>query len=172
MNEGTMTIALDIELSTELIEEGIYFSYFKEFMEQGVEEINRFTDKTFIEYKTDPGKKVTIHYIVENENSTGGEYITREMPEMYGGVHSMVFVLFFGENLQYYITEEQGGEEQLTESGNITKNDIGSDITTSRFSEINDIVISRTLGDYEALEHLVYEYRRKEYMINKLFTMK
>lgn len=156
----------------ELIEEGIYFSYFKEFMEQGVEEINRFTDKTFIEYKTDPGKKVTIHYIVENENSTGGEYITREMPEMYGGVHSMVFVLFFGENLQYYITEEQGGEEQLTESGNITKNDIGSDITTSRFSEINDIVISRTLGDYEALEHLVYEYRRKEYMINKLFTMK
>lgn len=156
----------------DLIGKGIYFSYFKEFMEQGVEEINRFTDKTFIEYKTDPGKKVTIHYIVETESEAKGEYITREMPDMYGGVHSMAFVLFFGENLQYYITEDINGEELLTESGNITKNDIGSDISTSRFSEINDIVISHTLGDYETLEHLVYEYKRKEYLIKKLFTMK
>lgn len=160
------------EFLDDLISEGIYFSYFKEFMEQGVEEINRFADKTFIEYKTEPGRKVMIHYIVECGEDYSGEYITKEMPDMYGGLHSMPFVLFFGENLLYYITEEIDGEEQLTESGNITKSDIGSDISTSRFSEINDIVISHTLQDYEALEHLVYEYRRKEYVINKMFTMK
>ena len=160
------------EFLDDLIAEGIYLSYFKEFMEQGVEEINRFADKTFIEYKTEPDRKVKIHYIVEADDDSQGEYVTREMPDMYGGLHSMSFVLFFGENLLYYITEEIDGTEQLTESGNITKSDIGSDISTSRFSEINDIVISHTLQDYDALEHLIYEYRRKEYMINRLFTMK
>ena len=84
----------------------------------------------------------------------------------------MSFVLFFGENLLYYITEEINGDEQLTESGNITKSDISSDIKTSRFSEINDIVISHTLSDYDALEHLIYDYRRKDYLIDRLFTMK
>lgn len=157
---------------SELVKDGIYFSYFKEFMEKGLKEINRFTDKTCIEYKTEPGKKVIIHYIVESDERAKTEYLKKEMPDMYGGVHSMAFVLFFGESLQYYITEEEDGVEMLTESGNITKSDIGSSIVTSRFSEINDIVISHTLGDYDALEHLIFEYKRKEYMINKLFVMK
>ncbi|MBP5624167.1 MAG: hypothetical protein J6X36_04805, partial [Lachnospiraceae bacterium] len=155
-----------------LIDDGIYFSYFKEFMEQGVEEINRFTDKTFVEYKTEPGRRVFIHYIIECDDDSGSDYITAEMPDMYGGLHSMPFVLFFGENLLYYITEETNGEEQLTESGNITKSDISSDIKTSRFSEINDIVISHTLSDYDALEHMILDYRRKDFLIDKLFTMK
>ena len=155
-----------------LVDDGIYFSYFKEFMEQGLEEINRFTDKTFVEYKTEPGRHVFIHYIIECDDDSGSDYITAEMPDMYGGLHSMSFVLFFGENLLYYITEEINGDEQLTESGNITKSDISSDIKTSRFSEINDIVISHTLSDYDALEHLIYDYRRKDYLIDRLFTMK
>ncbi|MCR4960587.1 MAG: DUF5717 family protein [Lachnospiraceae bacterium] len=156
----------------EVIAKGIYFSYFKEFMEQGIDEINRFSDKTFVEYKTDPGKRVMIHYIIEHDEDSKGEYITEEMKDMYGGVHVKSFILFFGENLQYYITEEgDDGEEQLTESGNIQKSDIGSDIQASRFSEINDIVIAHTLQDYETAEHLIYEYRRKEFIINSVFTM-
>ena len=155
----------------EITAKGIYFSYFKEFMEQGIEEINRFSDKTFVEYKTEPGRKVMIHYIVEHDEESKGEYITEEMKDMYGGVHVKSFVLFFGENLQYYITEECDGEEQLTESGNIQKSDIGSDIRASRFNEINDIVIAHTLQDYETYEHLLYEYKRREYIVNRLFTM-
>jgi len=153
------------------VSKGIYFSYFKEFMEQGMEEVNRFADKTFVEYKTDPGKRVMIHYIVERGDDSKGEYITQEMRDMYGGVHSKSFILFFGENLLYYITEEDGEDEQLTESGNITKSDIGKNISTSRFDEINDIVIAHTLRDYETAEQLIYEYRKKEYVIDKLFTM-
>ncbi len=155
-----------------LIDGGLYFSYFKEFMERGYEQVNRFADKTFIEYKTAPGRKVFIHYIIECDENDSSDYITAEMPDIYGGLHSMPFVLFFGENLLYYITEEVNGDEQLTESGNITKSDIGSDIASSRFSEINDIVIAHTLQDYDALEHLIFEYRRKEYMTGRLFVRK
>lgn len=173
-NSG-ITEADRIEVLVPFIEacvaKGIYFSYFKEFMEQGMEEVNRFADKTFVEYKTDPGKKVMIHYIVEKGDDSKGEYITQEMRDMYGGLHSKSFILFFGENLLYYITEEENDDEQLTESGNITKSDIGKNISTSRFDEINDIVIAHTLGDYGTAEQLIYEYSRKEYVIDKLFTM-
>lgn len=155
-----------------LIAEGVYFSFFKEFIEPGMEEINRFTDKTFIEYKTDPGKRVMIHYIVERGEDSKGEYVTQEMPDMYGGVHTLPFVLFFGENLLYYITEEENGDEQLTESGSISKSDIGRNVATSRFDEINDIVIANTLQDYETCEDLLYEYHKREYIISKLFTIR
>lgn len=155
----------------EFMKSGIYMTFFKEFLEEGMEEVNRFSDKTIIEYKTDPGRKVMIHYIIERDSQTKGEYITREMKDMYGGVHAKSFVLFFGENLLYYITEEVDGEEQLTESGSISKSDIAREITESRFSEINDIVISKTLQDYDTAQNLIMEYTRKEFVVNKLFGL-
>ena len=43
------------------------------------------------------------------------------MKEVYFGVYVKEFVLFYGEKLQYYITEEQENQEQLTESGILQK---------------------------------------------------
>ncbi len=154
-----------------MVSKNIFFSYFKEFMEDGSIEMNRFIDKTFIEYKSAPGKRVMIHYIVERDDLSSGEYQTREMQDMYGGVYVKSFILFFGENLLYYITEEENGDEQLTQSGSISKSDISRDITTSRFNEINDIVISNSLQDYDTFEQLIHEYRRKDFMISKLFKL-
>lgn len=155
----------------EFIGLNIYMSFFKEFMEQGVERINNLSDKTIIEYKTAPGRKVMLHYIIERDEESKGEYITREMREMYAGVHAKSFVLFFGENLLYYITEEQDGEEMLTQSGSISKSDIGRELSNSRFSEINDIVISRTLQDYDTAQNLIDEYYKKNFIVKNLFKL-
>ena len=75
------------------------------------------------------------------------------MRDVYGGVCTKEFVLFFGETLQYYVTEEADGEEQLTESDSVQKSEMDYVRQESRFDKINDVIISRTMEDYESLVH-------------------
>ncbi len=159
------------EYLNELIGQGIYMSFFKNFVDANTPGVNKFTDKTFVEYKTEPGKKVFIHYIIEGDEETEGKYITEEMPDMYGGVHAKAFILFFGENLLYYITEVSDGEELLTESASISKSDISRDLFNSRFNEVNDIVIAKTLQDYDTVDSLLYDYHKHTYIVKKMFSL-
>ena len=129
-------------------------------------------DKTIVEYSANAGAKVTIHYVIMKEDGESSEYLTEPMREVVGGLCFKEFVLFFGESLQYYIMEERDGVEQLTESGNLQKSDIRSNKTEWRYEMVNDILISRTLEDYDTLDGLMDEYYRKEYMNEKLFTLR
>lgn len=152
-----------------LLDEGIYMSFFKDF--RNLEpRLASYSDKTVIEYKTEPGRQVFIHYIIEADEDNPGEYVTEEMPDVYGGVHVKTFVLFFGENLLYYITENTESEELLTESGNISDSDI-AESADSRFNEINDIAIAKTLGDYDTVDKLLTEYYRHDYIVKRLFKL-
>jgi predicted transcriptional regulator len=160
------------EYLTKLINQGIYMSFFKNFLDERGIELSRFSDKTIIEYKTDPGKRVFIHYIIEGDDEENGEYVTEEMRDMYGGVHAKAFVLFFGENLLYYITEENDeGEEFLTESASIQKSDISREIADSCFNAINDIVIAKTLRDYDTVDNLLYDYYKHDHVVKNMFTI-
>ena len=104
----------------------------------------------------------------KNEETT---YKTEEMQEVYGGVCFKDFVLFFGERLQYYIMEQWGGDEQLTESATLQKSDTGSAGLEGKFGLINDLSISTTLQDYETVDRLLAEYEYKEFMRNGLFKL-
>ena len=160
------------EYLTKLINQGIYMSFFKNFLDERGIELSRFSDKTIIEYKTDPGRRVFIHYIIEGDDEENGEYVTEEMRDMYGGVHAKAFVLFFGENLLYYITEENDeGEEFLTESASIQKSDISREIADSCFNAINDIVIAKTLRDYDTVDNLLYDYYKHDHVVKNMFTI-
>ena len=91
---------------------------------------------------------------------------------MFGGICVKEFILFFGERLQYYITEEADGKEQVTESGTISKSDSSSQIHAgSRFNLLNGIMIGRTLQDYDTVNTLLEEYYKKDFMTGKLFTI-
>ena len=90
---------------------------------------------------------------------------------MYGRLHSKAFLLFFGESVQYYISEETDTELEVTESGTIRKSDIAMDKTESRFSMLNDLAIANTLQDYETIDQLLLEYTRNDYYVNSLFQI-
>jgi hypothetical protein len=89
---------------------------------------------------------------------------------MYDGIYVSDFVLFFGEQMQYYITEQNGEEEILTESGTIQKSDIIGGQLPGRFSLINDIMIGETLQDYDTVDNLIGEYFKKKFICDKLFS--
>ena len=99
------------------------------------------------------------------------DYLSEYMQEVYSGVFFKEFVLFFGENLQYYIMEESENEEQLTESGSLQKSDIMNESPDSKYEIINDMMISMTLQDDTTLDHLIEEYYRREYLDHRLFTL-
>ena len=91
---------------------------------------------------------------------------------MYGGVFVKDFVLFFGESLQYYITEEKDGKAQLTESATIQKSDAGAVEEDSRYRLLNDIVMARSMQDYDTMDNLLEEYYRRDLMNSRLFALK
>lgn len=129
-----------------------------------------YADATIIEYKTKPGTEVTIHYVIESDAE--GEYISEKMDEVYGGVYTRMYTLFFGEKLMYYITEEsEDAADALSESKTITRNDIDNSAAPGRFGIINDICIAKTLHDYATVDAMLLEYYRTDYMTGKLFGM-
>ena len=109
--------------------------------------------------------------MLESKEVQGGEYHTTEMKDVYGGVCCCTFSLFFGEKLLYYITEEAGDQEELTESGSVSRNDMGRDGFNCRFEMLNDIMISETLQDYETMNSMLMEYEKTDYMQELLFEL-
>ncbi len=157
-----------VSFVTELMDKNVYFPFYSEF-EELLPEMVQFSDKTMIEYRTLPGKHCTIHFRLATEEDK--EYKSEEMREMYDGIFVSSFVLFFGEQLQYYITEDGGEKEDvLTESGTIQKSDIIKSHTGSRYSYINDIMIGETLQDYNTVDSLLLELAKKRFVCDRLFT--
>ena len=154
---------------TALQEEGIILPYFAMY-HSIIPFMGNTVDKTVIEYKTRPGTKTIIHYMLEHKETSGEEYHTREMRDIYGGVFVTEFVLFFGEKLFYYITEDTQGKEEPTESESVSRADIGAD-STDRFSMLNDIMISETLQDYDTMQQLMLDYDKLNYVQNSVFRL-
>ncbi len=154
----------------ELLRQRVYLNFFRDFKDFWY--MTRvMADRTIVEYRTRPGGKARIHYVVMNEHGEADEYLAEYMTDVYGGVCFKDFVLFFGENLQYYITEEYDGEEQLTESGTIQKSDILSDAHSDCYEMINDMNISKTLQDYDTFDSLLEDFYHKEYWNKQLFHL-
>lgn len=156
----------------EFMAEGIHLEFFKSFR-QFVWVQQELADKTVVEYRATPGSRASIHYVITCDDCIAEEYVSEYMREVYGGVCFKEFILFFGESLQYYITEErEGSEAQLTESSTLQKGDIRGDDGDSRYQLVNDIVISRSMQDMETMDNLLEEYYRKDFLNGKLFQLK
>ncbi len=163
-----MTLEVAVKFIRELLGENVFLPFFLKFTSQ-VPELRIYADKLFVEYKGTPGAKSVLHYMVEFDDGEGGEFCTEEMREVYGGVYCKEFVLFYGEVLQYYITEEINGKSQLTESNTVQQSDMTKDNDDSRYGMLNDIAICKNVQDHKTLDELVEEYYKKTYLVNQLF---
>ena len=150
--------------------EKIMMPYFLEYKEIS-DDVVALHNMTLVEYKGNPGSTVVIHYMVNQGEDSEGGYIREEMRNMYGGIFVKMFLLFFGESLQYYITEEYENREQLTESGTVQKNDALSELSNDRYSMINDIAVANTLKDYATVRNLLSDYEKTKYLTEQLFTI-
>lgn len=154
----------------EVLGKKIYLNFLREYKEFS-HLLREMQDKVVVEYRSRFGGKARIHYVMLHDNGDSEEYTAEYMKEVYPGVYFMDFVIFFGENLQYYIVEEKNGEEQLTESGSLQKSDNADENTGAKYEMINDMILSKTLLDYDTLDDLLEEYYCKEFLNRHLFHL-
>ena len=91
------------------------------------------------------------------------------MNHLYSGIFVKSFILFCGETVQYYITEESGNMEQLTESSVLTKTESDNDALPWRYTALNDLFVAKHLSDYVTVEEDLVSYMEKDFLTKKLF---
>ena len=131
-----------------------------------------YRDKTIIEYRVKDGSRAVIHYMIQDEDGSESEYRREEMRDMFEGICVKEFVLFFGERLQYYITEELENGSKPTRSNSISTSDLDQDDFESRYTMLNDIMIGKTLHDYDTVNKLLHQYYRQDFMVDNLFRIR
>ena len=98
---------------------------------------------------------------------------------MYAGIYVVMFQLFHGETLQYYITEnfiEDGKvpQERVTQSGTLagkTEETAEGGTTADRFNILNDIMISTSLQDGTTAQQLTEDYLYQDFCVRELFRV-
>lgn len=125
-------------------------------------------DKTILEYRTNPKKRVLVHYVIEGGDGMN-EYMVDNMDNTFEGIFTKSFVLFYGDSMQYYITEHEDGTEELTESGNVTNQTIKEEVSHGRYDLLNDMLACIELQDVQTLKKMMNSYVMSEQLSRELF---
>lgn len=129
---------------------------------------DKLLDRYFVEYHADPSKKIFIHYRIEKENQDDG-FLREQMKNICIGIYVKDFIMFYGEVIQYYITEESEQGEVITESYNIKIDRQVTETEEGDYPQLNLILASREVGDDETLLELITQYGEKRYLYEQCF---
>ena len=126
-------------------------------------------ENTVVEYRTDYNKNVFIHYILFTGDAEHKEFVTEEMTQTFKGVFTCKIMMFFGENLMYYITEDGDTGENLTESRNYYIADENIDVNDTRYSKLNEILICKEMREESTIREMMKTYYEEKQLVNQLF---
>lgn len=143
----------------------LWFSFYSSF-EKRLRVKYHLYDKFFVSYHARGAQRIRIRYSMDGEN-----YREETMTEMYHGIYVKQFVLFFGESVQYYITEESSGQEKVTESASLKPRNPAEKDGRGRYGKLNEILTVRALDEPETLEQKMKQYYRMEKMTEELFQL-
>lgn len=129
-----------------------------------------YADMEIVEYRSDTDRTVNIHYL--NEGS-GEDYTQKTMNMVYKGVYSKTFIVFFGETIDYYITEDsEDAQSNFMISGKIRRGDLVAESGRDRFALIDEMCMNRALRNYEPIDALMEKYYSLDYITDRLFSMR
>lgn len=128
-------------------------------------------DKTILEYRTNPDSKVYINYIIETGTFEQKNYTKLEMRSVYPGIFTFDIILFYGERLIYYISEEHNKESIITESRKVGLSDRIIGENPSRYGILNDIMICKELHEESTLAEIARGYDLKQRLTDEMFKI-
>lgn len=154
-----------IELAKNLMQmflnENKRFGFYKKF-ERWMELPPYLRDKTIVEYQSNTENIVEIHYILDAGISVKKVYEISRMEKSYATFYIKELILFYGEHLQYYISERGEDGERLTESASIVMDRFDSADGESRYHLLNDICACMEMHDEKTLRNLMVSYAEKQ----------
>lgn len=137
-------------LLAEYTGKNIYFAFYRRFEPEIILKYH-LCDKFFLEYHSVPDRQVRVQF-----RRGESAYASEEMTEMYDGIYVKEFILFFGETLQYYITE--GPEHKVGESNCISSTNVSPGGNEGRYAQLNELLLQVTLGDEDVLKRQMKNY--------------
>ena len=155
------------ELLAEYTRRNMLFAFYKRLAPELVLKYHLY-DKVFLEYRTNPHSHVVLHY---SRDEDGDVFLQEDMLDVYDGIFVKTFVMFFGEAIQYYISEEYGNEVEVTESNRIVNNDVYNKHDESRYTLLNQMLISHTLQEEAELHEAMKQYAGLDEMTQKVFKL-
>lgn len=156
-------------LVAEMLQKRKNFEFLKRYPYELPEEVF-LLDKTLLEYRKNPRGTTRIHYIQEEEPEN--EYQVEPLKQVYPGVETKEFILFFGEALQYYLTESGQEGDAVVESGRLLRSEVPVTRGESRYELLNDMLISYAMRDEKTLQLLIDKYLKEDYIAEQMFTIK
>lgn len=110
--------------------------------------------KTYLIYKSDPGKQISVRYAFDTGSRQNLMYKTERIDEMIPGMYVKEFVVFHGERLVYSIDDDMLGTSYVVES-EILKMKAFNHRDRNRFELINSMLVNQEMReDNELLETL------------------
>ena len=165
----------------DLMSQDLYFGFFKNYATLS-SMMYSFADRTILEYHTRPNIRCKVHYLLITDENTDdtGEYQVCDLRQMYDGIYATSFIVFYGEQIQYYITEEpeerldENGHvkpQKLTESGvlSVTDENFTAGLRQGMYGLINDMMMSEALNDDRAQFKLASEYFKNKFLVEEFF---
>ncbi len=176
------SVCKNIENMLQYLEKkGYLFSFYKKFI-GWCKVPYRVVDQTVLEYRCSPSKRVFIHYMQEGvlneetaemvQDSFNEKFMIEEMRDTYPGVFTKNFTLFYGEDVLYYITEEGGKQDMVTQSDNLNINFREKYDNDSRFGLLNDMMVCMEMQDNASLKELKKTYIEQDMLTEKLFRVR
>ncbi|MCR5768873.1 MAG: DUF5717 family protein [Lachnospiraceae bacterium] len=149
-----------------MVNKGLVMPFFKDFKDN-IRIPESIRERHYVEYHTDPAACVKIHYCI---NDTGtGDYKEMLMKDMGYGIFVSEFMLFYGETLQYYISEESEFDYSITESGEITVDPELTGGEETGYHQLNLIITAREMNDPKTMVRLLEAYTKNDYIGKTLF---
>ncbi|MCR4955380.1 MAG: DUF5717 family protein [Lachnospiraceae bacterium] len=157
------------KLYDEFILDGYRFEFFGQLPKEVTVDFPR-NGKVIIEYRT--GENATVYIRSKHSdyfNKMQDDYKTEKMEQMYDGIFVKEATLFYGDTLQYYISELQNNRQVIMTSGQVANREIANRSAKSRYDKINALIIAETLGEHRSFEKGLEKYDRELALAKKEF---
>lgn len=159
------------KLMESLAKNNVNFEFYKKFNKWFKIPYN-LVDKTIIDFRTNPKHRVDITYYIKTLEGTTNT-VTEEMGSIYQGVFTKEVIMFYGEEIDYRITEYSDEHPQGKVVDNysvrISEKNVYND--ESRFGMINGMMICKGLGREEAAREMMQSYELCKVSGRELFKL-
>ena len=129
-------------------------------------------DYMTVEYRCNPEHRVVLHYVLEYHGKKNLDYMTEQLYPVCGGVFCRAFILFYGERLTWFFTEEKPDGTEVSTSCRTFENREGTPEGTGRYERLcrmqksldrrQERPLKRMMREYDALSRITAEqFRRK-----------
>ena len=162
-------LEMERELLKDCVGEGRAFAFYRKLPPELLSPY-QLDDKTYVEYHASPMAKVTLFYALDTGLGIGKEYKSEPLKNVYEGIFTKTFTLFYGETLHYYFRIEEDGKIHTTSERVLAMNRVDG-TPMSKYQLLNQMLSARKLDKEQEVTRRMKQYLRQEQYVKEMFTI-